>query len=48
LFYRTIVSSRRGPVEMIEGTAKAEGLPYDGKFLRVADVVFNAVLQINP
>lgn len=38
----------RRPVEMIEGTASAAGMPYDGKFLRVADVVFNAVLQINP
>lgn len=37
----------RRPVEMIEGTASAAGMPYDGKFLRVADVVFNAVLQIN-
>lgn len=37
----------RRPVEMIEGTASAAGMPYDGKFLRIADVVFNAVLQIN-
>ena len=37
----------RRPVEMIEGTAAAPGMPYDGKFLRIADVVFNAVLQIN-
>jgi hypothetical protein len=37
----------RRPVEMIEGTASAAGMPYDGKFLRITDVVFNAVLQIN-
>lgn len=37
----------RRPVEMIEGTASAAGMPYDGKFLRIADVVFHAVLQIN-
>lgn len=37
----------RRPVEMVEGTASAAGMPYDGKFLRIADVVFNAVLQIN-
>lgn len=36
------------PVEMIEGAASAPGFAYDGKFLRIADVVFNAVLQINP
>jgi hypothetical protein len=35
------------PVEMVEGTASGPGTAYDGKFLRVADVVFNAVLQIN-
>ena len=38
----------RRPVEMIEGSAAAPGMPYDGKFLRIADVVFHAVLQINP
>lgn len=38
----------RRPVEMIEGSAAAPGFAYDGKFLRIADVVFNAVLQINP
>lgn len=37
----------RRPVEMIEGTASAKDMPYDGKFLRIADVVFHAVLQIN-
>lgn len=37
----------RRPVEMIEGSASAPGFAYDGNFLRIADVVFNAVLQIN-
>ena len=37
----------RTPVEMVEGTASAPGFETDGKFLRIADVIFNAVLQIN-
>jgi len=37
----------RRPVEMVEGSASAPGFEHDGKFLRIADVIFNAVLQIN-
>lgn len=36
------------PVEMVEGTADAPGYEHNQKFLRIADVIFNAVLQINP
>ena len=38
----------RRPVEMVEGAASAPGFEHDGKFIRIADVIFNAVLQINP
>ena len=38
----------RRPVEMVEGAASAPGFAHDGQFLRIVDVIFNAVLQINP
>jgi len=38
----------RRPVEMVEGVADAPGFEHHGKFLRIVDVIFNAVLDLNP
>lgn len=35
------------PVEMLEGMAAVPGFERDSAFIRAADVIFNAVLQIN-
>jgi len=36
------------PVEMAEGLVSVPGFEHDGQIIRAADVIFNAVLQINP
>ncbi|MEO8204877.1 MAG: hypothetical protein ABI615_01760 [Chthoniobacterales bacterium] len=36
------------PVEMAEGLISVPGFEHDGQVIRAADVVFNAVLQLNP
>lgn len=35
------------PVETAEGLVAVPGFEHDGQFIRAADVIFNAVLQIN-
>jgi hypothetical protein len=35
------------PVEMAEGLADAPGFAHHGQLLRIVDVIFNAVLQVN-
>jgi hypothetical protein len=36
------------PVEVAEGIVAVPGFEHDGQSIRAADVIFNAVLQVNP